>query len=105
MNNVKNVFFGHKLNQISTKLRLHILQEFSTLKGSFPNQMSVKINQNSKSLLSEGFRKSKIGKGCFLLNYISVITSMFINKFVQKCQYYYTLSDLSVPLVTVTAVV
>ena len=31
-------------------------------------------------------------QSCFLLNYISVISSMFINKFVQKCQYYYTLS-------------
>ena len=32
----------------------------------------------------------------------SVISSMFIHKFIQKCQYYYTLSDRSVPLVTVT---
>ena len=30
---------------------------------------------------------------------------MFINKFVQKCQYCYTLLDQSVPLVTVTSVV
>ena len=44
-------------------------------------------------------------QSCFLLNYISVITSKTINKFVQKCQYYYTLSDQSVLLVTVTSVV
>ena len=44
-------------------------------------------------------------QSCFLLNYISVISSIFINKFVQKCQYYYTLSDQNVPLVTVTSVV
>ena len=36
------------------------------------------------------------GQSCFLLNYISVISSMFIDKFVQKCQYYYTFSDQSV---------
>ena len=39
------------------------------------------------------------------LNYISVISSMFTNKFVKKCQYYYTLLEQSVPLVTVTSVV
>ena len=44
-------------------------------------------------------------QSCFLLNYISVISSIFINKFVQKCQYYYTISDQSVPLVTITSVV
>ena len=44
-------------------------------------------------------------QSCFLLNYPSVISSMFINKFVQKCQYYYTLSNQSVPLVTVTSIV
>ena len=38
--------------------------------------------------------------------YISVISSMLINNiFIQKCQYYYTLSDQSVPQVTVTSVV
>ena len=37
--------------------------------------------------------------------YLSVISSKFINKFVQKCQYYYTLLDQSIPLVTVTSVV
>ena len=33
--------------------------------------------------------------------YISGISSLFINKFVQKCQFHYTLSDERVPLVTV----
>ena len=41
-------------------------------------------------------------QSCFLLSYISVISSMFTNKFVKKCQYYYTLLEQSVPLVTVT---
>ena len=36
---------------------------------------------------------------CSTLNNISVISSKFINKFVQKCQCYYTLSDRSIPLV------
>ena len=44
-------------------------------------------------------------QSCFLLSYISVISSMFTNKFVKKCQYYYTLLEQSVPLVTVTSVV
>ena len=34
----------------------------------------------------------------------SVISSIIINKFIQKCQHYYNLSDQSVPLVTVTSV-
>ena len=34
---------------------------------------------------------------------ISVIYSRFINKFMQKCQCYYTLLDQSIPLVTVTS--
>ena len=38
-------------------------------------------------------------------NNIGVISSKFINKFVQKWQCYYTLSDQSIPLVTVTSVV
>ena len=44
------------------------------------------------------------GQSCFILNYIGGISSIFINEFVQKCQYYYTLSDQSVPLVTVRSV-
>ena len=48
---------------------------------------------------------SCLEQSCFLLNYISVISSMFINKFGQKCQYYYTLLDQSIPLVTVTSIV
>ena len=44
-------------------------------------------------------------QSCFLLNYISVISSRFIHKVVQKCQCYYTLLVQRVPLVTVTSVV
>ena len=40
-----------------------------------------------------------------IIKIISVISSKFINKFVQKCQHYYTLSDQIIPLVTVTSVV
>ena len=37
------------------------------------------------------------GQGCILLTYLSVISSKFIQKFAQKCQYF-TLIDQSVPL-------
>ena len=43
-------------------------------------------------------------QSCSILNNISVISSKFINKFVEKCQYHYTLSDQSIPLVTVMSV-
>ena len=36
-----------------------------------------------------------------LLSYISVISFICANQFSQKCQHYYTLSDQSVPLVTI----
>ena len=36
-------------------------------------------------------------QGCILLTYLSVISSKFIQKFAQKCQYF-TLIDQSVPL-------
>ena len=43
-------------------------------------------------------------QSCSILN-ISVISSKFINKFVQKCHCYHTFSDQSIPLVTVTSIV
>ena len=48
---------------------------------------------------------SKMDLVSSILNNTSVISSKFINKFVQKCQYYYTFLDQSIPLVTVTSVV
>ena len=42
---------------------------------------------------------------CFLLTYVSVISSMYIHKFVQKCHSYYTLMNQSVPLVIFPSVV
>ena len=45
-----------------------------------------------------------LNQSCILLNYISVISSKFINKFAQKCQYF-TLMDQRVPLITVTSLV
>ena len=39
----------------------------------------------------------KYQQGCILLTYLSVISSKFIQKFAQKCQYF-TLIDQSVPL-------
>ena len=45
-----------------------------------------------------------LSQSCILLNYISVISFKFINKFAQKCQYF-TLMDQSVPLITVTSLV
>ena len=39
-------------------------------------------------------------QSCILLNDVSVISSKFINKFAQKCQYF-TLMDQNVPLITV----
>ena len=44
-------------------------------------------------------------QSCSILNNISVISPKFINKFMQKCQCYYTFSDQSIPLATVTSVV
>ena len=38
-----------------------------------------------------------LNQGCILLTYLSVISSKFIQKFAQKCQYF-TLIDQSVPL-------
>ena len=38
-------------------------------------------------------------------NNVGVISCKFINKLVQKCQCYYSFSDQSIPLVTVTSVV
>ena len=43
-------------------------------------------------------------QGCILLTSLSVISSKFIQKFAQKCQYF-TLIDQSVPLITVTSLV
>ena len=43
-------------------------------------------------------------QSCILLNYVSVISCKFINKFAQKCQYF-TLMDQSVPLIIVTSFV
>ena len=42
-------------------------------------------------------------QSCSIQNNIGVIFSKFINKFVDKCQCYYTLLDQSIPLVTVTS--
>ena len=46
-----------------------------------------------------------LDQSCSILNNISVISSKFIDKFAQKCQCYYTFSDQSIPLVTVTSLV
>ena len=46
-----------------------------------------------------------VNQSCPILNNINVISSKFINKFVQKCQCNYTFSDQSIPLVTVISVV
>ena len=44
-------------------------------------------------------------QSCSVLNNTVVIASKFINKFVQKCQCYYTFLEQSNPLVAVTSVV
>ena len=44
-------------------------------------------------------------QNCSIQNSLSVISFIFINKFVQKCHYSYTLLDKSIPLVTVMSVV
>jgi hypothetical protein len=44
-------------------------------------------------------------QSCSIQNNIGVISSKFINKFVQKCHCYYTLLDQSIPLVTITSIV
>ena len=42
---------------------------------------------------------------CILLKYICVISSIFVNKFAQKCQYSTLKDQSSVPLITVTSLV
>ena len=44
-------------------------------------------------------------QSCSIQINTSGISSEFINKFVQKCQFYYTFSDQNIPLVAVTSVV
>ena len=44
-------------------------------------------------------------QSCSIKNNISVISSKFTNKFVQKCLCYHTLWDQSIPLVTIISVV
>ena len=54
----------------------------------------------SQKLVGNAFKQS-----CSIQNNIGVISSKFINKFVWKCHCCHTLSDQSIPLVTVTSVV
>ena len=71
-----------------------------------PTQLNPNLNPKDTTWLKNvgciqiGFINKAVVK-----NNTSVISSKFINKFVQKCQCYYTLSDQSIPLVTVTSVV
>ena len=53
-------------------------------------------------LLKLNFR---LTQSCSIQNNIGVISSKFINKFVQKCHCYHALSDQNIPLVTVMSVV
>ena len=64
------------------------------------------VNEADGSLHTRAKGKFYIyNQSCFLLNWISVISSMSLNKFIQKCQYHYTLLDQNVPLVTLLSVV
>ena len=49
------------------------------------------------SVLLWNFKDGGSKQGCILLTYLSVISSKFIQKFAQKCQYF-TLIDQNVPL-------
>ena len=75
-----------------------------TVRGNLIDSMMILVL--AMDTLGIVFEKnvSLSSQSCFLLNYISVISSIFINKFVQKCQYYYNLLDQSVPLVTVMSI-
>ena len=75
-----------------------------TVRGNLIDSMMILVL--AMDTLGIVFEKnvSLSSQSCFLLNYISVISSIFINKFVQKCQYYYNLLDQSVPLVTVKSI-
>ena len=44
-------------------------------------------------------------QSCSIQNNTGVISSKLVNKFVHKCQCYYTLSNQSIPMVTVTSIV
>jgi hypothetical protein len=72
-----------------------------TVRGNLIDSMMILVL--AMDTLGIVFEKN-VSLSCFLLNYISVISSIFINKFVQKCQYYYNLLDQSVPLVTVMSI-
>ena len=54
------------------------------------------ISQENTALVGLLIKYSST-QGCILLTYLSVISSKFIQKFAQKCQYF-TLIDQSVPL-------
>ena len=70
------------------------------------HQEHTERNGHSQKVLDPKFGiKHMAVQSCSILNDISVISSKFINKLVQKCQCYYTFLDQSIPLVTVTSVV
>ena len=46
-----------------------------------------------------------LNQSCSIKNDTGVISSTSINKFVQKCQCYYTLLDQSIPMVTIASIV
>ena len=71
---------------------------------SWPNQAeSLHLLSYSKNMIF--VLVFGVIKAVFFLNYISVISSIFVKIFLQKCQNYYSCCHQSVPLVTVTSVV
>ena len=69
------------------------------------NQYGFSRSSSNKCLWSQIEPFCCFYQSCSVQNNTSVISSKFINKFMQKCQCYYTLSDQSIPLVAVTSVV
>ena len=101
------------LGHVTTK-RLFMSQYLAHMRPKYPTRnyrhglchckLRYKLSERDQGPLKKWTEHFTTLQSCFLLNYLSVISSIFI-EFVQKCQYYYTLSGQSVPLVTVTSVV
>ncbi len=70
----------------------------------FSKKMSNFQKAKKVSRLGGPLSKIDIKQTCSVLSYISVISSIFINKFDQKC-HYFTLMDQSFPTITVASLV
>ena len=94
MNNFKDFVEAYSLLKL-----FKILLEY-TLKCS--TQLISSLDNKKILLIIRYFRldSGHYAQNCFLLNYVRVFSSIFLYKFAQKCQHFYTFTDQSVPLLT-----